>query len=54
MLNKNYRISDNLENTDRVLHDTFWLGVYPGLGKVELNYIYSTIKDYISEIIIKN
>ena len=54
MLNQNYRISGNLENTDRVLHDTFWLGVYPGLGKVELNYICSTIKDYIDRINQKN
>jgi len=28
---RDYRIAGSLENTDRVMRDTFWLGVYPGL-----------------------
>jgi CDP-6-deoxy-D-xylo-4-hexulose-3-dehydrase len=26
-----YRVIGNLENTDRVMRDTFWIGVYPGM-----------------------
>ena len=26
-----YRIVGNLENTDRIMRDTFWVGVYPGM-----------------------
>ena len=28
---KGYRTIGNLENTDRILEDTFWVGVYPGM-----------------------
>jgi CDP-6-deoxy-D-xylo-4-hexulose-3-dehydrase len=26
-----YRIAGNLDTTDRIMNDTFWLGVYPGM-----------------------
>lgn len=26
-----YRVIGNLENTDRIMRDTFWVGVYPGM-----------------------
>ncbi len=28
---RGYRIAGELENTDRIMRDTFWLGVYPGM-----------------------
>lgn len=27
-----YRIAGGLENTDRIMNDTFWVGVYPGMS----------------------
>jgi CDP-6-deoxy-D-xylo-4-hexulose-3-dehydrase len=27
-----YRIAGNLETTDRIMRDTFWIGVYPGMS----------------------
>jgi len=44
---KKYRVVDNLTNTDKALHDTFWIGVYPGLTKQMLDFIISSIHDFI-------
>jgi CDP-6-deoxy-D-xylo-4-hexulose-3-dehydrase len=38
MIGRNYRVSGELTNTDRVMHDTFWIGVYPGLTREMLDY----------------
>jgi len=35
----NYRISGELINTDIEMSQTFWLGIYPGIDKVKLDYI---------------
>lgn len=44
-----YRVVGELTNTDFVLHNTFWLGVYPGMTEEMLRYIISTIKSYVSD-----
>jgi len=33
------RVVGGLENTDRVMNNTFFIGVYPGLGPAQLSYI---------------
>lgn len=33
------RIVGRLDRTDRIMHDTFWVGVHPGLTKEMLNYM---------------
>lgn len=38
-----YKIIGSLENTDKVMNDGFWLGVYPGLTKEMINYIIETL-----------
>ena len=38
MLGRNYRISGELTVTDKVMHDTFWIGVWPGLGDEHLEH----------------
>lgn len=35
----NYRIADNLNNTDRIMNQTFWIGTFPGLTKDMLDYV---------------
>jgi CDP-6-deoxy-D-xylo-4-hexulose-3-dehydrase len=38
MIGRNYRVSGELINTDRVMNDTFWIGVYPGLSEAMLSF----------------
>ena len=38
-----YRIVGGLDNTDRVMSDTFWVGVYPGMTDEMLDYMAKTI-----------
>lgn len=46
MLSENYRVSGTLENTELVLHQTFWLGVYPGLKEPHLDYIGQCLDEF--------
>ncbi|MEW6606609.1 MAG: lipopolysaccharide biosynthesis protein RfbH [bacterium] len=41
--NVNYRLIDSLKNTDFVMDNTFWLGVYPGLTEEMIEFILKTI-----------
>ena len=34
-----YRISESLENTDIVMNQTFWLGIYPGITEEMMDYM---------------
>ena len=43
-----YRVVGELENTDRVLRDTFWVGVYPGITDEEVDYMAETILKAVS------
>lgn len=38
MQGRNFRIAGELTNTDRVMNDTFWIGVYPGLTREMLDF----------------
>jgi CDP-6-deoxy-D-xylo-4-hexulose-3-dehydrase len=39
------RVIGNLENTDLIMKDTFWIGVWPGLSLKMLDYILETLRD---------
>lgn len=43
-----YRVVGNLENTDRIMNDTFWVGVYPGMTDEMIDYMAKTIKETIT------
>lgn len=47
-INTDYRVVGELKNTDKVMNNGFWLGVYPGLQKKALAYIIKTIKDFVT------
>ena len=40
-----YRISGNLEVTDRIMRDTFWIGVYPGMTNEMLAFMVDSITE---------
>ncbi len=42
---KGYRIAGDLKNTDRIMNDSFWIGVYPGLSDQALDYMAKTVID---------
>lgn len=44
--NSKYRICGGLKNTDLVMNNLFWIGVYPGLTKPMLMYIKETIDNF--------
>lgn len=44
-----YRIVGDLKNTDEILNNTFWIGVYPGLTDKQIEYIISTVHQYFME-----
>jgi len=44
--NVKYRITGNLTNTDAVMNNLFWIGVYPGINRSMLSFINSTLKRF--------
>jgi len=40
-----YRIVGNLDATDRIMNDTFWIGVYPGMTDTMLGKMIEAIKE---------
>ncbi len=48
--NIKYRISGNLTNTDVIMNNTFWIGVYPGLTDEMIKYVLKTFDNFISKL----
>ncbi|MBQ7984116.1 MAG: DegT/DnrJ/EryC1/StrS family aminotransferase, partial [Bacteroidales bacterium] len=46
VLGRDYRIAGELNVTDRVTEDTFWIGVYPGMSREKLEYMVETINQF--------
>ncbi len=42
---KGYRVVGDLKVTDRIMKDTFWLGVYPGMTDEKIDYMAKVIKE---------
>ncbi len=48
VLDRDYRIVGKLENTDKVMNDSFWIGVHPGLRDEEIAFIVRCLRDFIN------
>ena len=46
MADQNYRVQGELPVADRIMNDTFWVGVYPGLGEAELDFVAQTMETF--------
>ena len=44
-----YKISGSLKNTDYILDNLFWIGVYPGIGKDQIKYMLDIFKSFLSK-----
>lgn len=44
-----YRVVGSLGNTDRIMTDTFWVGVYPGMTDEMIDYMAKEIKAAVSQ-----
>ena len=46
MSGRHFRISGDLANTDRIMNDTFWIGVHPGLTEDMLDFVAGKLEAY--------
>jgi CDP-6-deoxy-D-xylo-4-hexulose-3-dehydrase len=44
-----YRVIGDLPNTDFVMNNVFWVGVYPGLTTEMLDFMAATMKDFVTQ-----
>ena len=47
MIGRNFRVSGQLSNTDIIMNDTFWIGVYPGLTEEMLGYVVDRLETFL-------
>ena len=47
MLGKSFRVSGELQNSDRVMNDTFWIGAQPALTEGMLDYVAFKIEEFL-------
>jgi len=46
---KGYRVVGELTNTDRIMNDTFWVGVYPGMTDEKIDYMAKVIREAVTK-----
>jgi len=46
-LNIEHRKIGNLENTDRIMNDTFFLGTFPGIGSEQIEYTMNITNKFV-------
>ena len=44
--NVDYRVIGELPNTDKIMNDSFWIGLYPGMGDDAIDYMIKKIKEF--------
>ena len=46
-MGEGYRVVGELSNTDRIMKDTFWVGVYPGMNDAMIDQMAETIREVL-------
>ncbi|MEZ4873270.1 MAG: lipopolysaccharide biosynthesis protein RfbH [Bdellovibrionales bacterium] len=46
---KGYRVVGDLVKTNEIMHNTFWLGVYPGMSEDKLDYMIDKLKEFTNQ-----
>lgn len=47
MLGRDYRVVGELADSDKVMRDTFWLGVYPGINDAAVAYVADIVTGFV-------
>ena len=47
--NTGFRVVGDLSCTDRIMGDTFWVGVYPGMNDEMIDYMAKTIREAVAD-----
>ncbi|OGP74508.1 MAG: lipopolysaccharide biosynthesis protein RfbH [Deltaproteobacteria bacterium RBG_16_49_23] len=47
MIGRNFRVSGELTNTDIIMNNTFWIGVYPGLSEEMLSFTVDRLETFL-------
>ena len=48
-MNRKFKISGNLEVTDNIMNNTFWIGIHPSLGEEELDYVGKSLEEIVRQ-----
>jgi len=48
--NRDYRVIGDLHNTNKVMRDTFWIGVYPGLSEKSVKFMIENIRNCVNSV----
>ena len=49
MIGRNFRVHGSLKNSDTIMNQTFWIGVYPALGDEHIDYVVEVIRDFCAK-----
>ncbi|AOO65981.1 lipopolysaccharide biosynthesis protein RfbH [Sulfurospirillum halorespirans] len=44
-----YRVVGTFPNTDKIMNDSFWIGLYPGMGDEAIAYMIQKIREFLSK-----
>lgn len=47
-----HRVVGSLENTDRIMMDTFWLGIHPALHREQMEYVAATLTEAVQHFLL--
>lgn len=46
MIGREYKVASTLDNADQIMNNTFWVGIWPGLSTLELDYLAEKIGEF--------